>query len=670
MGEKIKKMKKTPKICLFFLFFLFVLSFSQNNSDTDYWCSGRRCKVQCDSISIQNYSFTSENCRCNTSFCSGSDCMCPTFKFIPAKYRLDDIPQFVTLKLYGSATRDFFERTNIIDKIFTNEDILDRMNCTIKPTFYVQSDYSDFPYIEYLQLKGNLGLYSITGKLTGQSSLKHWIMEYQKEAEIIKNMTISDSTSYTMSRAVNRGCKNYYDMMKKNKYNLDSTIYYNPKKKTKAEGNYHYWPYTLDYGFHDIGFCLKDECIDTSYKDIWIFINPILYDQEGNDFDLSTIKDEKTLEKALIIFKSNFDENYAYGRAPFGLSVSQEWFYSDNSTLNEYRMDFLIEAYKYMGSQPNSVFVTEDLVLKWIKAPKKFIDLKTSLDYACNYKLFKYDQIFYENDNKGRSPILCDYPTYKGDFLTNKQKCPDYYPNITNSFCGDENALKTKEEVCHYGLDDFKCSYCIYDLVESNSDFDTNGTSLKYRDYHPGNIFFNTTEEWETGLCGVIIFQNVLNTRPRSAIITLKLIKLHLTHLWGMGNYIRVPEESFEKGKTIFDRNSEIYHIVPNYFDFEFKKQYANIGFCARKGDPFFREFIRLGIEFSNFYPRFKNMTEVSPLRCGNNKEDEDENGKKNISLKCECDFLPDNLDFLLFRQKLYYIYGFYILVVFLVLCH
>ena len=568
------------------------------------WCNGQMCRGNCTPV----------GCRlCDPNSCNtATNCQCASTS-IPGGLSLDKTPQFILMTFEGPIKRHFFEISDLINQVFRNPNITDSNGCFIKPTYYVQNDYSDYNYVAYFGLIGSLGLNSITGKLNQQSTPMHWETEYTRGKNWIYSYSQTTNTIIS-SRAVNQQfCQTYFNISELLETQIDSSLSENPFLNVtydlNREQTQRIWPYTLDYGFHNQKSCSNTSindisCIKKTYKGMWEFVQTVLTDPQGNSFDLNWVTQEN-YTNALNLLKTNFDDNYRKNRAPFILNISYTWLMNEGEAeVNQIRLKFLQEAYDYMGNHSNSIFATEDRVLNWIKNPVPYSETINMFEFQCIDKQLK--------DAYWREPLLCDFPTTVGAFYFNTITCPDYYPNITNAICD-------KDMYCHDGIDDCNCLYCT-PCVNN----------------WPGDIYWNYTKEWDTGVCGRIIIANHFGWTPKSAIITMRLYNAYITYVWG-ANYIRM-------NATEFPCKSETWRVVPYLREYMIDTTYSYVGICLHKGADFQRNLVRLGVEFASTYPLTNRLQDWIVRTCGDGVCSNDELGINNKSLACAADCLPTEI--------------------------
>lgn len=618
------------------IYLFFILSSQVLITESAFvWCDGQMCRDNCTAMA----------CRlCNSDNCNaGSNCHCASTS-IPGGLSISQTPQFVLMTFEGPIKSQFFTVTDFESKVLRNSNITDSHGCLIKPTFYVQNDYSDYNYMAYVGMIGSLGLNSITGKLSQGSTQRHWSTEYLKGKEMIYNYS---KTSYEIvsARAANgQFCTKYFDILESTNIKLDSSIAENPffniSYDVQRFQTQRIWPYTLDYGFHKQGLCsnittnvTQDiSCINNTYPGIWEFVQTVLNDENGDTYDLNWVCEEN-YTSALTLLKNNFDDNYNKNRSPFILNISSIWLLPEgDAEVNTIRLKFIQEAYQYMGNHTNVLFATEDRIMNWINNP---------LPYADTINMHEFDCInMTVSEAYWSESLLCDFPASVGAFYFNTQTCPEYYPNITNSICDED-------QTCHKDIDDCNCQYC--DPCVNN---------------WPGDIYWNYTREWSAGVCGRIIIANHFNYKVKSAIITLRLYNSYATHIWG-ANYVRI-------NSTVFPCKSESWRIVPYLRDYFIDTTYSYIGLCIHKGADFQRNLVRLGVEFSTSYPQTNSLKDWTVYSCGDGVCTNDELGTKNKSLSCAADCLPDILySILLFVRNLevfkFLVFGFLLIVLLLV---
>lgn len=590
---------------MFLIYLVFFLAFQLHIGQADYvFCNGQMCLDNCTAVACRLC--TSDNCNL------AGNCQCASTS-IPGGFSLDKTPQFILLTMEGPIKRNFFQISNFSEEILRNSNITDSKGCYIKPSYYVQNDYSDYNYVAYMGLVGMIGLNSITGKLSQKSSWLHWQTEYLRGKEWI-NQYSQTTAQISAARAANREfCQTYFDILDTAGIEIDSSLsenpFFNVTYDLQREQTKRLWPYTLDYGFHNQDLCRNNSendiyCINKTYKGVWEFIQPVLTDKEGNNYDLSFVN-EQNYDEALSIVKYNFDDNYRKNRSPFGLNISYEWLVPEGEgEVNAVRLKFLKEIYAYMGNHSNVLFATEDRVINWMKNPQSYADTVNMFEFSCIDKTV--------SDAYWREPILCDFPTSVGAFYFNDISCPDYYPNITNALC-------QTDRFCHEEIDDCNCEYC----------------SPCVNNW-PGDIYWNYTREWSDGVCGRIIIANHFTWTPRSAIITMRLYNAYVFSIWG-GNFIRT-------NATNFPCKSETWRVVPYLRRYYVGVTYSYVGFCIHKGADFQRNLVRLGVEFASSYPLTNRIQDWEIRSCGNGVCSNDELGINNKSLACDADCLPTEI--------------------------
>lgn len=607
---------------LYILFFL-CLESSFVKSDGVVWCNGQMCMDNCTAIACK---------LCNPLSCGSASCRCPSTS-IPGGLSVDKTPQFIYLTFEGPIKRYYFEVSNFTNTFLKNKNITDSNGCFVKPTFYVQNDYSDYNYVAYMSLIGSVGLNSITGKLNQYSTSLHWQTEYLLGKQWLYQYSQMTNTIY-LSRAVNREYNTkYFDILDGIDIKIDSSLaenpFFNVTYDIDREQTQRLWPYTLDYGFHNQKSCANvtdnvtgithNNCINKTYHGTWEFVQTLLTDPKGNTYDLNWVC-AQNYTQAMTILKSNFEDNYKKNRAPFGLNISFLWLINE-AEVDQVRLKFLQEAYDYMGNHTNSLFATEDRVLNWMKNPLSYAETLNMQEFSCIDKTLK--------DAFWREPLLCDFPTTVGAFYFNLVNCPEYYPNITNSICNSD-------QFCHAGIDDCSCEYC--EPCVNN---------------WPGDIYWNFTKEWTDGVCGRIIIANHLNYVTRSAIITMRLYNAYITRIWG-ANYVRI-------NATEFPCKSETWRVVPYLREYLIDSTYSYVGICLHKGADFQRNLVRLGVEFSATYPLASRVQDWIVRSCGDGVCTDDELGINNKTLSCNADCLPGEIYMFLhgaiFRSGIYSIF-------------
>jgi len=360
----------------------------------------------------------------------------------PGSLETKDIPQFVLLSFDGPLTEKLIRRQ---EKIING--IQSANGCPAMVTYYATDTDTDFYTLEKAYVNNNEIAYNlnatesnvVTPKMA--NSLRYFVEKFTN----IKQNEISGF------RFIGK------DKLKTNIYHdiCDLEYLYDSSFSTSPLNNY--WPFTLDYGI-PTEFNQK-LTVAGVYPGLWEIPIYELLNADNSTFSVWEPNVDSN-DSLLKILKNNFlNDHYNSNRAPFTLTLTEEWLNEDKriETINNFLKWILI------NSNNDVYFIKYSQLIKWMKNPIGLSSIQQSNIFDC------------QNNRKMscNSPNHCIYKL--ASFKTCKE-CPIQNPyleinldNIPESSLECEK--KIPEDGCGNGIWECGCK-CL------NSDNNLDGYCL------------------------------------------------------------------------------------------------------------------------------------------------------------------------------------------------
>ena len=412
----------TSKILLTLLLFHYVLVNSIDLS-TLKLCEGQLCTPDCSNCNL-----------CDPNVCKPeNNCQCYSQE-IPGNLPLDDTPQFFFLTFDDILEKDtLYDISKTLDPLIKDATIKDGLGCAVRPTFYVQSLGCQFALAALYEKKygGEIALHSVTHTTSATTSDATWKVEIGQSYSDIRDLS-SVNNIYGFRAPYLEVNEYYYKYLSQNKILYDSSSsYYGAswRKDRPAADQRNYWPFTLDYGFPDIGYCYSAvSCPTKSFPGIWEITMIGYVNSQGKEYVIMDY-DYTTIETFVADVKAQVQKNYNSNRAPMGLYFHSLFFLNkDETAFDPNKYTFLQTVLKMLSATfPKLVFTTPARVINWMKNPKKFSELQTSSDFTCVPRVNSWVLENSCNDNKPVSTC-----SGSGDYLSYLicgAYCPNSFPN-------------------------------------------------------------------------------------------------------------------------------------------------------------------------------------------------------------------------------------------------
>jgi len=327
----------------------------------------------------------------------------------PGNLALANTPQLVFLTFDGAiTTTNFNNYTYLLNNRFNPN------GCPIGMTFFIFHEYNDYTLTHNLYHKRQeISTHSMSHLTPAASwankSVNEWVDEIGGIKEALSKFANIPKTGIRGERApfLQSSGDATFTAMK----NL--SMFYDCSFPSTAHTNPPIWPYTLDQGFqHD---CLIPPCPKNKYTGIWT-VPMVALNRNGTVCSMADACDNpKTLDETYEYLKSNFDRHYTTSKAPFGVSLTANgWF-----TSGSYRLEGYKKFLDYLSIKDDVYIVPIARGLDWMKNPKPlaevpaFFDCPTMTQTSCS----SYS-CYYEGESSPVGPRI----------MKSCVRCPDVYP--------------------------------------------------------------------------------------------------------------------------------------------------------------------------------------------------------------------------------------------------
>ena len=323
------------------------------------------------------------NCNlCDATTCSiANNCFCPSKK-IPGNIPLSQTPQFFTFTFDDSVHETTaFSLMNILNNWLNDPLIVDKANCSLRPTMFAMNHFSDFAYISYLDKIGEVSIHSTTHTSSFATSYNKWKNElttcYNDIAELAQIIPKGSRAPYLEYN------DDYFRVLKELNVAYDySSVYYAVNYSTTDTLNY--WPFTLDFGYPEASIGSTAGVLNKRVPGIWEFPMTGFQYPDGSQYE---IMDYTISDTILSDFQRDFDLNYNSNRAPFGLYFHSSYFMTNDLTGdNQEVIQLYAQILRWVASHGNVIFTTPQRIINWMKNPKPFLQTVVLSDFKCPAK--------------------------------------------------------------------------------------------------------------------------------------------------------------------------------------------------------------------------------------------------------------------------------------------
>lgn len=301
--------------------------------------------------------------KCNPQNCQLPDCFCSGAA--PANVSQQDTPMFVMLTFDDAVTTTVFSRVYYQMLVNNEWKLWNPNNCTVKSTFFVSNQYTDYSLVQILYNNGH----EISSHTVNHTSDTDIYSEAKSEIVGLRDI-VAAKTSIPPEHV--RGfrvpyLRTYgdaqYAVLRDYNFTYDSSIV---NIEVQA-GRKALWPFTLDYPIEE-NQCPNRPCPKGSYPGLWeVPMNGWIGDNgyscgmidgcsiNGANFD-------GTVEDFLRFFRRNFYEHFYPQRIPMHMFTHASMFLKGPEALEALRI-FLQE----LSAMNNVWLVTPSHVIYWMQ---------------------------------------------------------------------------------------------------------------------------------------------------------------------------------------------------------------------------------------------------------------------------------------------------------------
>ncbi|XP_049306369.1 chitin deacetylase 1 isoform X1 [Bactrocera dorsalis] len=392
---------------------------------SEYFCDG---SVDCPDESDEGWCDMDNDpnaaISCDMSKCHLPDCFCSKDgTLIPGQLSPNMIPQMITLTFDDAVN---FENFDLYTKLLFNPNNRNPNGCSIKGTFFVSHQYTNYQFVQKLWNDGHeISVHSVTHRgpemwWTKNATIEDWFDEMVGQANILNrfaNIRMEDIRGMRVP-FLRIGWNRQFLMMKEFGFVYDASM-------VAPFSNPPLWPYTLDFKMPHTCTGINQNCPSRSYPGIWeIVINQL----EVGDFTCGMIDScpsQLNGDDVYRMLSHNFKRHYLSNRAPFGIYFHATWFNNNNY------LEAFLRFMDDMRQLTDVYFVTQQQVIQWMRRPTITPNLNTFEPWSCKPRQWESTEVVCSIPNtcKLRSRVL-----QQDRYLYTCNECPTQYPWIRNEF--------------------------------------------------------------------------------------------------------------------------------------------------------------------------------------------------------------------------------------------
>eukprot|EP01105_Mastigella_eilhardi_P018949 TRINITY_DN4430_c0_g1_i6.p1 TRINITY_DN4430_c0_g1~~TRINITY_DN4430_c0_g1_i6.p1 ORF type:complete len:535 (+),score=149.40 TRINITY_DN4430_c0_g1_i6:79-1683(+) len=321
--------------------------------------NGEVCAAQVCGNSVCEVGENCDNCEedccaCNTEVCELPDCRCPDLR-IPGSICVTDTPQFIVFTLDDFLDADVWPN---VQQILANAPT-DAAGCSLKLTGFFHGGTQNYNLMNYIvEHGGELGDHTANHNTNTQTDYDTWVQQLEAGRSCTNYLAQTPDDVVGSRAPFLQWNAAMFAALSDLGFVYDSSVTSNYEIMSGWP-----WPFLVRDEVPRIGFPSDLEPLDFSV-DVWEFplYAPLNPDTNESEEPMDLPDTDMTNEELLASYEHSFDVHYATNRAPYGV-------FWHAFTIDQGRVDMILEFLNYATSFPNVFYATEEEVIEWVQNP-------------------------------------------------------------------------------------------------------------------------------------------------------------------------------------------------------------------------------------------------------------------------------------------------------------
>ncbi|VDM97604.1 unnamed protein product [Thelazia callipaeda] len=291
---------------------------------------------------------------------------------IPNGLLPSEVPQMILLTFEGPIIdQTFLLYKSLFGGIYRNPN-----GCPITSTFFISNKWNNYDHTQWLMDFGHeIAVNSVSYENLDNATVTRWEEEIVGMRSALQHFSHAKASDILGVRApkLRFGGDNQLDVMEKFGFVYDNSM---------ITSGGPFWPQTLAY--RTAWECLSKFCPNKAHPKLWeIPINPLKFLNSQNEFNMLTeaITRKHSSSEIATILEFNLNRSYNYNRAPFLLTIDNDFF----TLLPEKRAISALKLFIHNALKKSDIYmITIKQALQWIKQPTRLMDIHNFEAWQCN----------------------------------------------------------------------------------------------------------------------------------------------------------------------------------------------------------------------------------------------------------------------------------------------